>query len=118
MIREVVTQGGILSIVLYGLSLYVLSEKIRGDYPRLLQLLYDNDFSNACDSNQLKPTIVWYYMWLLYLTMEFTVFAILGGLREDINVSHIPTIVQTRWVGPADRGGGVGSNDYKQGWFY
>ena len=38
--KEGVTQGDPLSMVLYGLSLSVLAEQIRGEYPGLIQSCY------------------------------------------------------------------------------
>ena len=45
LIRERVTHWDPLSMVLYGISLYVPEEKIRGEFPGLIQSLYADDFS-------------------------------------------------------------------------
>ena len=44
-------------MVLYELSLYILSEKIWGEYPGLLQSWYADDFSTSGAGEHIKPTI-------------------------------------------------------------
>ena len=44
-------------MVLYGLSLSMLVDKIRGEYPIFLQSWYADDFSIADAGTHLKPSI-------------------------------------------------------------
>ena len=57
LIRDEVTQGGALSMVILCLSLSVLGNQIQGEYPRYIQSWYADDFSTEVTRPNIKHAI-------------------------------------------------------------
>ena len=55
--KEGVKQENSLSMVIFGISLSVMTEKIRGEYPVLLQSWYADGFITEGSSAHIKPAI-------------------------------------------------------------